>query len=106
MSFTTNTKVPAWLTCTAAAGTVTRSSVRSVSAVLTSVPGHSSSFSFGIVARTVTMPVAGSTVFSIIVTWPVSRASLPGTIASSVAVSAASAARTSGRLRCGTVKDT
>ena len=52
------------------------------------------------------MPVAGSTVFSIIVTWPVSRASLPGMTASSEAVSAAIAARTSGRLRCGTVKET
>ena len=45
---------------------------------LTSVPGHSSSSLFGMVARTVTMPVAGSTVFSTIVTWPVARASLAG----------------------------
>ena len=36
---------------------MTRSSVRSVSCVFTSVPGHSSSSVFGMVARTVTMPV-------------------------------------------------
>ena len=67
-SFTTNTNEPDWLSCSAAIGTVMRSSARSFSAVLTSVPGHSASFGFGIVARIVTMPVAGSTVFSTIVT--------------------------------------
>ncbi len=85
---------------------VMRSSARKVSAVLTRVPGHRTSLSFGMVARMVAMPVAGSTVFSTMVTWPVSCAPLPGTIATSEAVSAAIAARTSGRLRCGTVKET
>ena len=66
-------------------------------------PGY---FWFGMVARTVAMPVAGSTVFSIIVTWPVSLALLPGITAISEAVSPAIATRTSGRLRCGTVKET
>ncbi len=45
-------------------------STRNVSSVVTRVPGQSTSSLFGMVARMVTMPVAGSTVFSIIVTWP------------------------------------
>ena len=47
---------------------------RSVSCAVTSVPGHSTSSVFGMVARTITMPVLGSTVFSIIETWPLARA--------------------------------
>ena len=50
------------------------------------------------------MPVDGSTVFSIIVTWPLACFWSPGMIASMVAVSAASAWRISGRIFCGTVK--
>ena len=68
LSFTTNTNEPAWLSCSAVAGMVMRSSARKVSAVLTRVPGHRTSLSFGMVARMVAIPVAGSTVFSTIVT--------------------------------------
>ena len=100
----TKTKFPVWLTCTAAVGTTTPSSLRNVISAVTSVPGQSNSSLFGIVARTVAMPVAGSTVFSIMVTWPLARLSSPGTIASMVAVSAAIALRMSGRFFCGTVK--
>ena len=98
------TKFPLWLTCTAVEGTTTPSSVRSVMSAVTSVPGHSSSSLFGIVARIVAMPVAISTVFSIMVTWPLARLSSPGMTASTVAVSAAIALRMSGRFFCGTVK--
>ena len=77
-SLTTKTKVPVWLTCTAADGTTTALLARSVSSVVTSVPGQSISFAFGMVARIMAMPVAGSTVFSIMVTWPVARLSEPG----------------------------
>ena len=57
-SLTTNTKVPVWLTWTATDGTTTASSTRNVSCVVTSVPGHSISSLFGMVARIVTIPVA------------------------------------------------
>ena len=56
------------------------------------------------VARIITMPVAGSTVFSIMLTAPPDRRVSPGTIASTVAVSACSAWRTSGSVFCGTEK--
>ena len=69
-SLTTKTKLPVWLTWTAAVGTITASSSRKVRSVVTSVPGQSSSSLFGMVARIIAMPVAGSTVFSIMVTWP------------------------------------
>ena len=57
-----------WLTWTAAEGTVTACSSRNVICTVTSVPGQSSSFSLGMVARTGTIPVGASTLFSIIVT--------------------------------------
>ena len=79
---TTKTKLPVWLTCTAFEGTTTASSLRSVSSVVTSVPGHSTSSLFGMVARMVAMPVAASTVFSIMVTCAGARLSPPGMIAS------------------------
>ncbi len=101
----TKTKLPVWLTCTAVEGTTTAcGSTRKVNSVVTKVPGHNSSSLFGIVARMITMPVAGSTVFSIIVTWPLARFVSPGTIASMVAVFAANAARISGSTFCVTVK--
>ena len=54
-------------------GTTTASSTRTFSLVVTSVPGHSVSLGLSMIARTVTMPVATSTVFSIIATLPVSE---------------------------------
>jgi len=45
---------------------VTASSWRNVNRTCTSVPGHSNSSVFGMVARTSTVPVGASTLFSII----------------------------------------
>ena len=85
-------------------GTVTVLSTRIVICADTSVPGHSSSSSFGIVARTVAMPVERSTAFSIMVTTPVARLLSPGMMISTLPDSEASARRMSGRNFCGIVK--
>ena len=105
-SLTTKTNEPVWLSWTAVGGTTTASSSRNVSSTRTSVPGQSSPSAFGMVARTVTVPVAGSIVFSIIETWPLPRRVSPGMIAWMVAVSAASASRNAGRLFCGSANAT
>src|SRR5215467_10660254 len=94
---TTNTYVPDWLTWIAVDGTVTASSSRNVNPTVTNVPGHSNSSVFGLVARTGTVPVGASTLFSIMVTWPPARRGSPGMIASIKALSFASAWRRSGR---------
>jgi len=83
---------------------VTLSSTRSVISAVTSVPGQRTSSWFGMVARIIAMPVAVSTVFSIIVTWPLARVWVPGMMTSTVAVFAVSALRIFGRIFCGTVK--
>src|SRR5262249_28165416 len=93
----TNTYDPDWLTWSAVDGTVTAFSSRNVSCTVTKVPGHSNSSAFGMVARTGTVPVGASTLFSIIVTWPLARRGSPGMIASIVALSLASAWRRSGK---------
>src|SRR6185312_12054156 len=97
LSLITKTKLPVWLAWTALEGTATASSERRVISAVIRVPGHSNSSLFGIVARIVAIPVVESIVFSIMVTWPLARFCSPGTIASTVAVSAAIALRISGR---------
>jgi len=87
-------------------GTATELSTRIVICAVTRVPGHRSSSSFGMVARTIAMPVVVSTAFSIMVTTPFARLVSPGTMISTLAVSAASAWRMSGRFFCGIVKVT
>ena len=72
-------------------------SSRKVSRTVTSVPGHRSSSVFGMVARTGTVPVVVSTVFSIIVTWPLAAARIARNDRLDVAVSLASA----GAIRAG-----
>ena len=73
---------------------------------LTSVPGHNSSSAFGMVARTGTVPVGASTLFSIMVTSPLARRDSPGIIATMVAVLSVSAWRRSGSSLCDTEKVT
>ena len=82
-------------------GTVTASSSRKFSRTVTRVPGQRISSVLGMVARTGTVPVVGSTVFSIMVTCPAALRGSPGTSTSMFADSLASEARNSGRLRCG-----
>jgi len=62
--------LPDWLVWIAVVGTVTAGSSRIFIETRTRLPGHRTSSAFSMVARTVAMPVAGSTVFSIMVTWP------------------------------------
>ena len=102
----TKTKLPLWLRCTAAVGTVTPSSVRMISLVLTSVPGHRVSFSLFMMPRTVTMPVVASTVFSTIATLPSSDRWWPGMVAITLEPPVAMASRRSTRTRCGMAKVT
>jgi hypothetical protein len=77
-----------------------------MSLVLTSVPGHSVSFSLFIMPRTVTMPVVESTVFSTIATLPVSERRWPGIVAITLEAPAAMASRKSTSTRCGMAKVT
>src|SRR5262245_24620406 len=102
-SLTTKTKLPFWLRWTATVGTTTASSVRMVSLVATSVPGHSVSLLLSMTPRTVIMPVAASTVFSTIATLPSSEFWRPGMVAATLdPLLLAMDSRKSTSTRCGT----
>ena len=78
-SLTTNTKVPAWLDLDRGRRNGDALLDRAASAACSpACPATAARRRSAWWRGSVTMPVAGSTVFSIIVTWPVARASLPG----------------------------